>query len=74
MTTVKLCVDRSIQDGLFSNWKFGFIFDHGPLDLQPSCTWAFSLGFFFLWGTNSSIFARLNKAPISIAQKHCEQG
>ena len=50
MTTVKLCVDRSIQDGLFSNWKFGFIFDHGPLDLQPSCTWAFSLGFFFFVG------------------------
>ena len=26
----------------------------------------FDLAFFFLWGTNTSVFARLNKAPISI--------
>ena len=50
MTTVKLCVDR--------NWKFGFVFDHRLLDLQPSCTWAFSVGIFFVWGTNISVFAR----------------
>ena len=32
------------------------------------------LFFLHLRGKNISIFARLNKAPISIAQKHCEQG
>ena len=62
-----------IQDDLFTNWKFGFVFDPRLLDLQPSCTWAFSLGT-FLGGTNTSVFARLNKAPISIVRKHCEQG
>ena len=31
-------------------------FDPRLLDLQSSCTWAFSLGIFVLGGTNTGVF------------------
>ena len=72
MKTVKLSVDRSrmIYSPTGSSDLFLIL---GCLTSNLLVLGLFHLAF-FLWGTNTTVFARLNKAPISIARKHCEQG
>ena len=53
-----------IQDGFFTNWKFGF-------DLWLMTSNFLYLSFFtlyssFLWRTNTLVFAKLKKPPICI--------
>ena len=73
MTTVKLCVDQSrmVYSTTGSSDLFLII---GCLTSNLLVLGLFHLAFFFLWGTNISVLARLNEAPIPIARKHCERG
>ena len=52
ITTVNDCKTLCglIQDGLFTNWKFGFDSDPRLHDLQPSCSWASPLCILVLYG------------------------
>ena len=72
MITVKLCVDRSRM--VYSPaGSLNLFLILGCLTSNPLVLGLFHLAF-FLWGTNTSVFAKLNKEPISLVRKHCEQG
>ena len=57
-----------IWDGLFTNWKTGFVFDAQLHDLQFLVLELFPLSLYFspLWGTDTVVFAKLIKPPVSI--------
>ena len=70
MTTIKLHVDRSgmVYSPAGSSDLFLIL---GCLISNLLVLGLFHLAIlFYVWGPNTSIFARLNKAPISIAHKH----
>ena len=52
-----------IWDSLFTNWKFGFVFDPRLHDLQRLVLKLSTLYFSFSWRTNTIVFAKLNKPP-----------
>ena len=59
-------INMVIQDGLFSNWKFGFVFDPLLHDLQLLVLELFHFVFSSLWTTDAIVFAKLNKLPPSL--------
>ena len=61
--TVRLHFCGVIQDGLFTCWKVGFVFDPQLYELQlPVLSFStFHSG--SLWRANTTIFAKLNKPP-----------
>ena len=54
-----------IRDGLFTNWKFVFVFHPGLHDIQLLVPLLFHFVFYFLWRTDTIAFAKSNKPPTS---------
>ena len=52
-----------IGDGLFTYWKFGFVFDPRLYDLQLLDLSFSTLHSSFLWRADTAIIAKLNKPP-----------
>ena len=64
--TVRLHFSGVIQDGLFTCWKVGFVFDPQLYELQlPVLSFSTSHSGSF-WGADTTTFAELNKPPLSL--------
>ena len=61
--TVRLHFSGVIQDGLFTCWKVGFVFDPQLYELQLPVLSLFTFHSGSFWGADTTIFAELNKPP-----------
>ena len=61
--TVRLHFSGVIQDGLFTCWKVGFVFDPQLYELQLPVLSFFTFHSGSFWGADTTIFAELNKPP-----------
>ena len=62
--TVRLHFSGVIQDGLFTCWKVGFVFDPRLYELQLPVLSFFTFHSGSFWGADTTIFAELNKPPL----------